>query len=68
MSKQTSEDRELLLEAARRANWDALHGPMHLRRGEFDPSKVRISPAEEFDEASGQARPENPDVDPAGSA
>jgi hypothetical protein len=28
---------ELLLEAARRANWDALHGPPHLRSGRFDP-------------------------------
>jgi hypothetical protein len=26
---------ELLLEAARRANWDALHGPPHLRTGRF---------------------------------
>lgn len=28
---------ELLLEAARRATWDALHGPMHLRSGRFYP-------------------------------
>jgi predicted ABC-type ATPase len=26
---------EVLLEAARRANWDALHGPRHLRAGRF---------------------------------
>ena len=26
---------EVLLEAARRANWDALHGPLHLRAGRF---------------------------------
>lgn len=32
--------RALLLEAARRANWDALHGPIHLRRGQFNPSNV----------------------------
>jgi hypothetical protein len=28
---------EVLLEAARRANWDALHGPQHLRSGRFQP-------------------------------
>jgi hypothetical protein len=28
---------EVLLEAARRANWDALHGPRHLRSGRFRP-------------------------------
>jgi hypothetical protein len=26
---------EVLLEAARRANWDALHGPKHLRAGRY---------------------------------
>jgi hypothetical protein len=26
---------QILLEAARRATWDALHGPMHLRSGRF---------------------------------
>jgi hypothetical protein len=31
---------ELLLEAARRANWDALHGPMHLRTGRFHPERA----------------------------
>jgi len=30
---------EYLLEAARRANWDALHGPMHLRSGRFRPEE-----------------------------
>lgn len=32
---------EVLLEAARRATWDALHGPPHLRAGRFRavPSK-----------------------------
>ena len=68
MSKQTNQDRELLLEAARRANWDALHGPVHLRRGEFDPSKVRTSPADEFDETSGQTRQDNLEADPPGPA
>ncbi|MBM3495715.1 MAG: hypothetical protein FJX72_15530 [Armatimonadetes bacterium] len=28
---------EVLLEAARRATWDALHGPTHLRSGRFHP-------------------------------
>ena len=26
---------EIMLEAARRATWDALHGPKHLRSGRF---------------------------------
>ncbi|NKC12007.1 MAG: hypothetical protein GKR94_07335 [Gammaproteobacteria bacterium] len=32
-------DRELaaLLKAAERANWDAQHGPLHLRSGRFRP-------------------------------
>jgi hypothetical protein len=36
-STQTPEVDELtlLLEAARRANWDAMHGPRHLRSGRF---------------------------------
>ncbi|HEX5053922.1 MAG TPA: AAA family ATPase [Planctomycetota bacterium] len=29
---------EIMLEAARRATWDALHGPRHLRSGRFHPS------------------------------
>ena len=28
---------EILLEAARRATWDALHGPMHSRSGRLQP-------------------------------
>ena len=31
-------DLEILLEAARRATWDALHGPRHLRSGRFRPT------------------------------
>jgi hypothetical protein len=31
---------ELLEEAARRANWDAQHGPVHLRTGRFFISAV----------------------------
>ena len=36
-SDQRDPDLELLLEAARRATWDALHGPRHLRSGRFHP-------------------------------
>jgi hypothetical protein len=28
---------DVLLEAARRATWDAIHGPRHLRSGRFRP-------------------------------
>ena len=35
--KSTDGELEILLEAARRANWDALHGPVHLRTGRFQP-------------------------------
>lgn len=37
------EELELYLEAARRANWDALHGPPHLRSGRIRP----VPPTEE---------------------
>ena len=39
-TKSDLDDPELvcLLEAARRATWDALHGPVHLRSGRFYPS------------------------------
>lgn len=33
---------EILLEAARRANWDALHGPRHLRAGRFRPTVAPV--------------------------
>jgi hypothetical protein len=43
------DDIEILLEAARRANWDALHGPRHLRSGRFrpvrDPGDAEVAPA-----------------------
>lgn len=35
-----AEDLELVLEAARRANWDAQHGPVHLRSGRFFISEI----------------------------
>jgi hypothetical protein len=35
-----TEDLELVLEAARRANWDAQHGPAHLRSGRFFISEL----------------------------
>jgi hypothetical protein len=36
---ETSSKFEILLEAARRANWDALHGPVHLRSGRYWPER-----------------------------
>jgi hypothetical protein len=36
--KIADDELEILLEAARRANWDALHGPVHLRTGRFQPN------------------------------
>ena len=30
---------EIMLEAARRATWDALYGPKHLRSGRCDPGE-----------------------------
>lgn len=35
-----TEDLDLVLEAARRANWDAQKGPPHLRSGRFFISEV----------------------------
>ena len=39
-------DLEILLEAARRANWDALHGPPHLQSGRFNLAPARPVPTE----------------------
>ena len=36
---------ELLQEAARRANWDAQHGPQHLRTGRFFISPIMMAHA-----------------------
>lgn len=36
-TKAEAQELEILLEAARRANWDALHGPRHLRSGRYNP-------------------------------
>ena len=47
------EELEALLEAARRATWDALHGPRHLRSGRFHPEEPTIS-----DEREGPAERE----------
>ncbi len=46
ISKATGEDlvRVVLLEAARRANWDAQHGPQHLRTGRFVPVPIDKGP------------------------
>lgn len=47
-------DLEILLEVARRANWDALHGPKHLRAGRFRPD---AGDPPEVDPASEPVRP-----------
>ena len=41
-ARSEADERELkiLLEAARRATWDALHGPAHLRSGRYHPRDV----------------------------
>ena len=38
---------EILLEVARRANWDALHGPRHLQSGRFHPVADESSGSED---------------------
>jgi hypothetical protein len=43
--RERARELELLLEAARRANWDALHGPPHLRSGRFDPYEPYAFPS-----------------------
>jgi hypothetical protein len=46
----------VLLEAARRATWDALHGPRHLRSGRFRPtSGDRVGAAQRHDERLGRS-------------
>lgn len=52
---------ELLREAARRANWDAQEGPVHLRSGRFFVSRVQaghasIRTAETEDKTSTERR------------
>ena len=39
---------ENMLEAARRATWDALHGPKHLRSGRYRPSDAPPKDTKEF--------------------
>jgi hypothetical protein len=39
-------DLELLREAARRATWDAMHGPRYLRSGRFHPECDDVSECE----------------------
>jgi len=45
---------EILLEAARRATWDALHGPRHLRTGRFHP-QAEVRSEAHADEGPGGA-------------
>lgn len=48
---------ELALEAARRANWDALRGPEHLRSGRYivssEPARVDDAPERDSSPAGG---------------
>ncbi|MFT4514930.1 MAG: hypothetical protein ACI91B_003643, partial [Planctomycetota bacterium] len=49
---------DVLLEAARRATWDALHGPRHLRSGRFCPVEdelVTPDEATQLDDAADDA-------------
>ena len=39
-SEADARELEVLFEAARRATWDALHGPAHLRSGRYHPLDV----------------------------
>ncbi len=41
-SDQDDAELKFLLEAARRATWDALHGPMYLRSGRFHPERESV--------------------------
>ncbi|MFY9342352.1 MAG: zeta toxin family protein [Planctomycetota bacterium] len=51
---------EILLEAARRANWDALHGPRHLRSGRFRPEvEAGVDEAAQPPAAAGRPRDDN---------
>lgn len=46
----------VLLEAARRATWDALHGPRHLRSGRFRPIPGHMGAAQQGVAAGGATR------------
>jgi hypothetical protein len=41
-SESAARELEILLEAARRATWDALHGPTHLRSGRYYPGDAPV--------------------------
>ena len=41
-SDQDDAELEFLLEAARRATWNALHGPMYLGSGRFRPEREAV--------------------------
>ena len=54
--EETPGELEILLEAARRATWDALHGPRHLRTGRFRP-EAEIQREAPVVEGGGERRP-----------
>jgi hypothetical protein len=51
---------ELMLEAARRAEWDATHGPPHLRSGRFNPSAEMMPELQDDAVANGHHTPPSP--------
>lgn len=56
-----AEDLELVLEAARRANWDAQRGPAHLRSGRFFISELHKAHSSKPSPVTPDAT-ENPDA------
>jgi hypothetical protein len=56
-----AEDLELVLEAARRANWDAQRGPAHLRSGRFFISELHKSHSSKPEETTATSTA-SPDV------
>jgi len=56
-SEQSASKLEILLEAARRATWDALKGPRHLQAGRFRSQQVLSGSDRETSESAGAAQP-----------
>ena len=53
---------QLMLEAARRATWNALHGPRYMRDGRFRPRKVDVAEPKEAGDR-GDVRPSDGEAD-----
>lgn len=56
-NEQPASKQEILLEAARRATWDALKGPRHLKAGRFRPQLVLSGPDRVTPESGRAAQP-----------